>query len=52
MVGYHEISINGSDIKSTESDLITTFGKPNSISQPGIDAGALSTEWNGVKVIL
>ena len=52
IVGYDDISINGINTKSTEKELITAFGKPNSITEPNYDCGALSSEWNKVKITL
>lgn len=52
IVGYDEISVDGISAKSSETDLLKAFGKPNSITEPNYDCGALSSAWNDVDLKL
>ena len=52
IVEYDEISVNGINTKSSESELLKAFGEPNSITEPNYECGALSPAWNDVEVKL
>jgi len=52
IVEYKDISVNGIDVRSTETQLIEAFGPPISITSPNYECGGLSEAWNDIDVTL
>lgn len=52
VIDMKKFTINGISKNSSINDLVTIFGKPDSIFDPKYDCGPLSPHWNNVEVYL